>query len=1215
MTRITGNSFLSECFTTSLHRGNSLNGCFAWGDKTMVWALVLAFGVLFSTQAVAQEADAYIASQSPAQEQVTPRDLDVESLLESESDISSSVNKVISLHLEEVSLNEALRRISEKADLNLLYSSEKVAGEKVTLKAEQTSVREALGTVLQGTGLSIEVFGDHLVLVDPSESGQTRGSEKVVESEVEVQGTPGSATVLSGVRVSPANWTLQTGTVAGTVTNATSGESMQGVNVLVVGTQQGSITDEDGTFRITGVEAGTHTVRASFIGYAEETQEVQVADGETTTVNFEMEPSEVGLDNVVVTALGVEREERSLSYSTQDVQSEELTTAPELNVGASLEGRVSGLSVDQAGTGVGGETRLLIRGNRSITGDSQPLIVLDGVPIRGDLTNISPYDIESVEVLKGPNAAALYGSDAQNGVVLIETRNAEEGQLEFSFGQNVMANIPNMYYNFQNTYGQGAGGEYNRSAEGSWGPRMEGQQVEHWSPAPELDGETYSLEPQPNNVEDVFQTGYNSSTNVTARVGAENVQSIFSYTYTDAVGVVPSNELNRHSIQINTNAQPASNLSVNGKLTYNRTNIQNGLPTGESEGNVVQNAFRMPRNISTSQAQKFSYTDKNGIERQNYWNPGTIGGSNPYWSINRNLRENITDRIIGLGSISYDITNFLGIQLRGSIDNANSFNEQKLYVDTYTSAPRGDYNVSRGNDIEWNGDFLVDYSQDVTDQISVDANVGGSIRHEEAESLQGNTAQGLTLPNFFALTNTRNQAVNENVGTLREVHSLYGSGTISWSDAVFLELTGRNDWSSTLPADSRSYFYPSVGLSSVLTDLLPDAFPDVVDYAKVRGSWSEVGNSAPPFRTVRTANFGSGGVNGFLTIGNVLPADDLRPEQTRSWEFGVDVRTFDERLGLDVTYYHTITTDQLFTVELPAGSGATRSFTNGGNVRNKGWELVLSTTPVQASDFNWDVELNWSKNMSLVKKIHDLRPNVTVGGSFMHELRIEEGEPFGQIYTRGFQRDDQGRVIVGNSGVPLPTDGPSYNAGTFNPDWQGGISSTFSYGPLSVSVLIDHRQGGELATFTSARLDATGVTERTLKGRGGEVVFGEDIFPGMTAVTQDGSPNDIGVTPETFWTQVGGRESPIGEAHIVGATNTQLREVTIGYTLPETMLSTLPISRANVSLVGRNLLFLYRESDRVNPNFLTGTGSGSQGFNSFAPPTARSIGVNLRIDY
>lgn len=1008
----------------------------------------------------------------------------------------------------------------------------------------------------------------------------------------------------------------QTGTIAGTVIDSTTGGPLPGVNIVIAGEQQGTTTDREGNYRITDVGAGTQTLRASFVGYTTETRQVEVEAGETTTVDFVLQPSELELENVVVTALGVERQERSLSYSTQRVASEQLTKAPELNVAASLQGEVSGLSVSQAGSGVGSRARLLIRGNRSITGSSQPLIVVDGVPIRGNLSNIGSYNIESIEVLKGPNAAALYGSRAQNGAIVIETESAQVGEVGFSFTQNVMARQPLLPYDFQNTYGQGTGGEYDRSAEGSWGAEMDGQMVQHWSSSPELRDTEYAYTPQPDNVSDVFQTGYNSSTNFTARVGAENVQSLFGYTYTNAEGVTPENKLERHNVQVRTNAQPASNLSVTGKLTFSREVIDNGVPTGNSQGNATKLALLLPRNIRTEQAENFSYVDQDGVQRQNFWNPGTIGSGNPYWAIHRNLSETITNRIIGLASATYDFTDYLNLQVRGSIDNGSIQNEQKLYFDTFTSAPQGEYGVGRIDDVEWNGDFLLNYTQDVFDDWSLDANVGGSIVHEEGRSLSANTGNvGLTLPNFFSLSNTQNVQANENVNVLREVQSLYGSGTISWQNSVFLELSGRNDWSSTLPPDNRSFFYPSVGLSAVLTDLAPDVWPEFVDFAKVRGSWSQVGNSAPPFRTIRTTNFQAGGRNGFLAISNVLPAEDLEPEQTSSWEVGADVRTLGQRVGLDLTYYHTTTRNQLFTVELPSGTGASRKFTNGGNVLNKGWEATLSVTPVLTQDFRWDMNLNWSMNESLVKEISDRRPNVTIGGSFMHELRVEQGEPFGEIYTVGFRRDDQGRVIVGQNGVPLPTDGFDVNAGNFNPDWEGGLSGTLAYQNLSLSFLIDHRQGGEMATFTSSRLDAAGVTKRTLEGREGGLVFGEDVFPEETAVMQDGSPNDVTVSPELLWTRIGGRETSIGEAFVRDATNTQLRELTLTYSIPQSALSRIPVSSANISLVGRNLFYFYRASDRINPNFLTGTNSGAQGFNSFAPPTPRSIGFNLNVNY
>lgn len=1004
----------------------------------------------------------------------------------------------------------------------------------------------------------------------------------------------------------------QQGTVTGTVVDSTNGEPLPGVNVVVQGTQQGTTTGGEGEYSFS-VQPGSNVLEVSFVGYASETREVQVDAGETVTADFSLSPSDVALDNVVVTALGVEREERSLSYSRQSVEGADLQQARELNVGNSLAGRVSGLQVNRAGTGVGGDVRMVIRGNRSISGSSQPLFVVDGVPIRGDISDINPDNIQDVEVLKGPNAAALYGNEAQNGAVVITTETAEPGTRRFSFTQNVTARDPIITTNYQNQYGQGLGGEYVPSAETSFGPEMNGQTVEHWSPAPGMQDETYSFTPQPNNVSDVFQTGINSSTNLKARLGGESIQGIFSYTLTEARGTVPENALQKHNFQVRVTGQPTDNLSMDGKLNYVNEQIDNQLPTGENFANPMRHALRMPRNIRTSHVSTFEYTNQEGLLRQNFWNPGSNGGANPYWTINRNLNEQTKNRVIGLASATYDFTDNLNLQMRASADIASDRDWTKRYNDTYIIAQFGQFTEGRNHSTKWDGDAILSYARDIYDNWSVDATLGGSITQERGGFVGANTGSALTVPNFFSLGNTQNVQVGEGEGSPRDVQSVFGRGEIGWNDAVFLNFTGRNDWSSTLPPDNWSFFYPSVGLSAVLTDLV--TFPEFVNFLRVRGSWARVGNEASPFQTVRTASFSAGGSNGFLELSSTLPADDLVPEETESWEFGTQIRTLNERLELNATVYHSETRNQLFTLQLPVASGASNVFTNGGNVRNQGIELTLTGTPVRAEDFEWSTTVNFSHNQSLVKEIDPQRSRVPVGGSFLGTNFIQEGRPFGQYFSRGFERDDQGRVIVGDDGIPELTSGETVKVADFNPDWKGGFSSTVSYQNLSLSFLIDHRQGGTVGSLTNAILAADGALERTLDGRGGGLVFGENVFPDEEAVAADGSSDIPSTTAENFWRTLGGRNTPVGEAFSASATATKLREVTLSYSLPQSVLGTLPVNAVNVSVVGRNLFWLYRASSRIDSDILTNTGKGARGFESFQPPTTRTFGMNFNIQF
>ncbi len=1012
----------------------------------------------------------------------------------------------------------------------------------------------------------------------------------------------------------------QQGTIEGTVVDGSSGETLPGVNIVIQGTQRGTTTDTEGSYSI-DVDPGTYVLNASFVGFEAQSQEVDVEAGETVVADFELQPAEVALEDVVVTALGVEREERSLSYGTQDVEGADIQEARELNVGNSLAGRVSGLRVNRAGTGVGGNVRLIIRGNRSISGSSQPLIVVDGVPTRGGLGDLNQDDIESIEVLKGPNAAALYGNEAQNGAILVTTETAEEGTRQFSFTQNIMARQPIITTNYQNQYGQGLNGNYNPSSEASWGPEMNGQTVEHWSPAldngtPEEQGsvpQEYSFTPQPDNVRDVFQIGYNSSTNLKYRAGQENLQGVVSYTLTEATGTVPNNSIRKHNFQVRVNGQPTDNLSMDGKLNYINETIENELSTGESFSNPMRHALRLPRNIRTAHVEKFEYTNQDGLLRQHFWNPGSNGGANPYWTLNRNLNENESNRVLGLASATYDFTDQLNFQLRASADIGASQDQTRHYNNTYIISPQGQFSESKSFGTKWTGDAILNYANDdVLEDFSLDLTGGATITQERNRYLSASTGARMVVPNFFSLGNTQNVGVGESEGSPRDVQSLYGRGEIGWQDAVFLTLTGRNDWSSTLPPDNWSFFYPSVGLSAVLTDLI--SFPDAIDYFQLRGSWARVGNEAPPFQLTRSASFSAGGRTGFLELSGTLPAEDLKPEETESWEFGAQIRTLQNRLELNASVYHTETRNQLFTLQLPVASGASNAFTNGGNIRNQGIELTLTGTPVRTEGFEWTSTVNFSHNQNLVKKISEQRPRVAIGGSFLGTNFIEEGKPFQQYFSRGFARDDQGRVIVEPNGIPRLTDGETVKIADFNPDWEGSFRSNLSFQNVNLSFLIDHRQGGQVGSFTNAVLAGDGNLQRTLDGRGGGFVFGETAFSDEEAVAADGGEVPS-TTAQNFWRNMGGRNTPVGEAFSADATATKLREVTLGYQFDQSQLGELPVSAVNVSLVGRNLLWIYRASSRVDPDILTNTGKGAEGFESFQPPTTRSFGANLNIQF
>jgi TonB-linked SusC/RagA family outer membrane protein len=994
------------------------------------------------------------------------------------------------------------------------------------------------------------------------------------------------------------------------------GETLPGVSVKVKGTDIGASTDIDGRYSLNVPDNATLVF--TYIGY--NTKEVVVNN--QTTLNVSLEQSSTSLNEIVVTALGIKREAKSLTYATQGVSAKELTETRSLNVINSLQGKVAGMSIELGGSGLGTPSRVILRGNRSISGNSGPLYVVDGVPLSTAISNISPDNIESINVLKGPNAAALYGSAASNGVIIIETKKGKAGQAQISVNETYVTGQPILTFVPQNEYGQGVAGVYQKSAEENWGPKMTGQMVDHWSAATGLLGTQYAFSPQPNNYKEVLQTTSNMSHNVNAIVGSENTQTAFSYTREGAKGLMQHNELRRDNASVRVTSKLRKWLSLDTKLNYIRNEVDNNFGTGDNAANnPYMNIYRLPRNIRIDDLRKFEYTDAIGNNKQHFWSPGSTIGRNPFWLLNRVVNYTTSDRVIALGSLTIDLPYKLKLIARSSFDGGSSTNERKAWIDSYGGGQDnfGSYSASiSGPGQTWNHDALLSYNDNITKNLNVSALFGGTLRKTDGSgSMSASTQQGLIIPNFFSFGNTSLTQGAFVPSTRQETQSVYFSGNVGWKNFLYLDVTARNDWSSTLPANSRSYFYPSIGLSTILTDMIP-GLPDVISYAKLRGSWAKVGNSASPYQLSRSTSFaGTGGNYGFITLGGIIPNANLKPETTEGYEIGLDTRLFNGRLGLDITAYKTNTFDQLFTISLPSGSGAAAFYSNGGDVENKGIEVVLSATPLQnVNGFTWDISGNFGKNKNWVNKISDDRPSIIVGGdAYMSDFVVAQGQEFGNMYSRGWARNAQGSVIVGANGMPTLTPGRSVLAANFNPDWMGAISNNLTYKNLNFSFLIEHRQGGTFVSITDGLLYGEGTSQETIAGRDGGLVFGSNLFPNEKAVLADGSTNTIAINSQTFWRTYGGRNTPIGEAFIRSATNTRVREASLGYTFPKSMLTKVGfISNVKLSLVGRNLFFLHMNGD-WDPEILSGAATSSAGYQTYAPPTERTFGLNLKVDF
>jgi TonB-linked SusC/RagA family outer membrane protein len=1082
------------------------------------------------------------------------------------------------------SLTEIFKAIERQTGFLFFYDKAVIQkAEPVDIAIKDATLDQALSACLKGQELTYSVVKNTVVI---------RPKKKTTYFQAQATLTP-----MEDPEVPPIE-------IHGRVVNQ-QGEPLQNVSVLIAGTQIGTTTNSDGRFSLTVSDDRNVVLEVSSVGF--QTKRINV--GKQTDVNIILDVEVSGLSDVVVTALGIKREAKSLTYSTQSVNPKSLSEARELNVLTSLEGKVAGLSISSSSGGVGTGVRVILRGNRSIDGDSQPLYVIDGV-IGADPTTISPDNIASIDVLKGANASALYGSLAQNGVIIMETKKGVAGS-HVSLSQTFMEQDPYGLLPFQNEYGQGYGGVYSKSADASWGPKMTGQMVDTWSLDPADAGKQYAFLPQPNNRKDAFQKGYNSASNLTASMGSENLQAFFSYTYTDGKGIVANNNLKRHNISTRITSKLTSKLSLDSKIEFMQQEIDNrtdGYP------NPIEQIYNMPANIRTQDLIHYSFQNANGNTIQNYWNPSTVNGQNAYWVQNKIKTMSAQTNTIVMTSLTYSFSDALKLMVRASYDGYGNNGNVKNYSGTYPGG-FGLYSESKGQGFSLNSDFLLSYKNDIAKNLNVRLSAGGTTLKFRNSSLGASTGAALLVPNLFSISNTNAPTASYSPGSSTNKNSLYAFATVSFKNALFLDLTGRNDWSSTLPAASRSYFYPSVGLSAVLTDLIP-TLPKAVSFLKLRMSYADVGNDTRPYLLQRAVILGPGGNNGFLQLDGLLPNQNLLPEKTSSSELGLEIRLLNDRVGLNITDYQTDTRNQLFQLSLPVGSGATSYFTNGGNVRNKGVEVILSLTPVKTMDFNWDINMNFALNRNKVVKISDVSPKIIIPDSYFKDFVIAQGQPYGQMYGKGWKRDSQGRVLIGSDGLPLITPGRSVLLSNFNPDWIGGMQNSLQYKNFSLSFLIDTRQGGTLVSQSNAIIDGLGLSQRTLAGRAGDFIFGKNVFGNETAVLADGTPNSIPITAEKFWTAVGGRNAPIAEPFVISATNTRLRELTFGYSLPKSLLNKAHfLADARISIVGRNLFFISRASPYADPDLMSGTAKIDEGHEYFNPPSSRYYGFNLKIGF
>jgi TonB-linked SusC/RagA family outer membrane protein len=1089
---------------------------------------------------------------------------------------SYSQTTKITLNLKNVRIEEVLNKIEEKSEYYFLLNHKLVdINRRVDVFMENSSIKDILASIFKDESINYMVYDRQIIL------------------------TPKTSDLVSE---------MQQRIISGTVTDATTGEPLPGVNIVVKETTIGTITDSNGKYTIQ-LPSPNAVLIFSFVGYVNGIVETSGR----TEINVTLVPDVVALKEVVVTALGINREKKTLTYATRQVKGDELNETREINISSALQGKIAGLNISSTNSGPGGSSRLILRGDKSLAGNNQPLIVLDGVPIdnrskanaetsngardNGDgLSNINSDDIESLSVLPGPAAAALYGSAASNGVIIINTKKGtgKKNGLGVSLSSSLIFSNPMIYPKLQNEFGQGIGGSYQSNSEYSWGPKMTGQVVTDWT------GKQSSLSPQPNNYRDFFRTGTEAINTLAVTSG----HTYFSYTNTSSKGIIPNNKYGRNNFNIRETFELAKGLSVDTKFTYVLEDDINRQSTG-ARNYAVCSLYQIPRSIHIEDAK--DYESIVGTDRiQNYWNPGSFNLQNPYWTVYRNLYERTRRRTIGMASLKYQITEALSAQVRGSADYYNDFTEEKDYNNSYwvETPGQGNYIVKKESNRLLTADALISFNKNITSSINLNLNAGASI---ERTDFEGNTVDndGLVIPNAFTTLNALGLSTTQSMDKL-EKHSVYAAAQIGIKNIMFINATGRNDWNSTLPTKNLSYYYPSLGANLIVSELFH--LPKAISFLKLRGTYAVVGNGTA-FDAYRRARYEQrvAGNSIYLYSDGTLYNEDLVPEKTRSWEEGFELNMWKNRLGLDVSFYNSTTSNQILTIPMASTSGYLRRVINAGEIENKGVEVTLNGKPFSSDNFSWDIGVTFSKNVNKVTELSPENKKLILVWDHIANITAYVGDKFGDLWVSDFKRNSSGQIIVDNTGMPLISD-KEYRAGNSNPDWRAGIMNTFRYKNLSFSALIDIRQGGVIISHTQALLSAMGCSENTLANR-------EANFVIPNSVKDNGSVNDIPISAESYW-KIVGTGDPVGRLFTYDASNIRLRELSISYTLPKSLVQKGYIKEATISFIGRNLFFFSNKAGVVDPEATSvGTGNAQQGIDYCSNPSLRSFGFQLGLKF
>jgi iron complex outermembrane receptor protein len=1067
------------------------------------------------------------------------------------------------------------------------------------------------------------------------------------------------------------------GSIHGTVRSAGDAAVIASARVVVAGTGLGAVTDQAGAYVITGVPAGTHQVRVRMIGFAEGAQTVTVTAGEVATADFTLERKVLALDAVTVTALGIERTRRETPYTMSEVKSAEITATSPLTVQSALYGEVPGLKIQQNTSGPTGGTNLTIRGIKSLNGNNRPLIVVDGIPIRDEnsgysavgweynrdlgtgINDLNPNDVESVNVLKGASAAALYGAVAANGVILITTktglsRGGVGTEFSSSFTTDQVAFLPA----FQNEFGAGRPDLLNGPNDGdflidtttgarllaissqSWGPRMQGQMVRWW------DNQVRPFTPQPDNYRDLYRAGETAEQSIAFSGVTDRMRYRLGYTRNDWTGTFPGSEQQRNTLTFTGDMGLSTRLKASLALNYYDRALTNPPPK-------VYIAYAFPRSVKADVLRQ-EFRTAAGYQATYRDFPRLTGSEERLmreilWEGLENRYTSGEDRLVGSLRLNYALAEGLSVRLQGGTDYADNTIESRTRTSQPASAgPSGGYEVRRRQDRVQYGELLLSGQRRVTPAVGLNVQAGAATTRNYTGETAVWTNGGLVAENWFSINNSAD-VPGRYAGRSRDrTDGVFASATASYRDYLYVTATGRNDWTSTLPPGNNSYFYPSIGASFVFSDAF--RLPHEISSGRFRLNYGQVGRGARPYQANNAYSYETWD-DGITRIGfsTVVPPLALKPERKEEAEVGLEMAFFDERLGFDATFYRQRNVDQIMDLEVPYSSGATNITVNAGVMANTGQELQLFGAPLRTRDFEWTANLTFARNRN---KIESLAAGVQaiVLSNFEDNLYVEArpGRPYGEIYGYDFRRTPDGRKIVDQAGFYAKSDTLSL-VGNITPTWLGGVGSGLRYRSLSLAFLLDVRVGGQYAAMSNYYAFATGRLKATLFGRdeahgglpyyvdangnyvrlpshtsstpSGEAVHHDGIVLSGVREAFDSSGNVTGylpndrVVPTWLYYNVNFNWKTQGiYPQIVYDNNyVKLRELTVTFELPNAWTRGLPAKNVRVSLIGRNLLYLLKTVPDVDPESATSTDDSRQGLNDYGAyhPTTRSLGIKI----